>query len=55
MADVPTVEVSGPLGPFTAGFVDDMRGQGFGPAAVRKHIGLVTGPCAGPSGFLDGL
>jgi hypothetical protein len=29
MADVPTVELSGPLGPFAAGFVDDMRRQGF--------------------------
>jgi integrase/recombinase XerD len=43
MADVPTVEVSGPLGPFAAGFVDDMRRQGFGPVAVRKHLGLVSG------------
>ena len=43
MADVPTVEMSGPLGPFAAGFVDDMRRQGFGPVAVRKHTGLVAG------------
>jgi site-specific recombinase XerD len=43
MADVPTVEVPGPLGPFVAGFVDDMRRQGFGPVAVRKHTGLVAG------------
>src|SRR5450755_913283 len=43
MADVPTVEVSGPLGPFAAGFVDDMWRQGFGPVAVRKHMGLVAG------------
>jgi Phage integrase family/Phage integrase, N-terminal SAM-like domain len=43
MADVPTFEVSGPLGPFAAGFVDDMRRQGFGPVAVRKHPGLVAG------------
>jgi hypothetical protein len=98
MADVPTVDVSGPLGPFTAGFVDDMRRPGFGPVAVRKQTGQVAGlsgwlmnedlapagplllltpsvssavsldsyaagsqwrvpegPCAGPSGFLDGL
>ena len=43
MADVPTVEMSGPLGPFAAGFVDDMRRQGFGAVAVRKHTGLVAG------------
>ena len=43
IADVPTVEVSGPLGPFAAGFFDDMRRQGFGPVAVRKHTGLVAG------------
>jgi integrase/recombinase XerD len=43
MADVPTVEMSGPLGPFVAGFVDDMRRQGFGPVAVRKHTGLAAG------------
>jgi site-specific recombinase XerD len=43
MADVLTVEVPGPLGPFAAGFVDDMRRQGFGPVAVRKHTGLVAG------------
>jgi site-specific recombinase XerD len=35
--------MSGPLGPFAAGFVDDMRRQGFGPVAVRKHTGLVAG------------
>jgi integrase/recombinase XerD len=43
MADVPTVEMSGRLGPFAAGFVDDMRRQCFGPVAVRKHTGLVAG------------
>ncbi|MGH2869774.1 MAG: hypothetical protein ACRDNK_19680 [Solirubrobacteraceae bacterium] len=43
MADVLTVEVSGPLGPFAAGFVEDMRRQGFGSVAVRKHLGLVAG------------
>jgi integrase/recombinase XerD len=48
MADVPTVEVLGPLGPFAAGFVDDMWRQGFGPVAVRKHMG----PVAGLSGWL---
>ena len=43
MADLLTVEVSGPLGPFAAGFVDDMWRQGFSPVAVRKHMGLVAG------------
>jgi hypothetical protein len=43
MANVSTVEVSGPLGPFAAGFVDDLWRQGFSPVAVRKHVGLFAG------------
>jgi len=43
MADVSTVEVSGPLEPFAAGFVDDLWRQGFSLVAVRKHVGLLAG------------
>ena len=43
MADVSTVEVSGPLGPFAAGFVADLSRQGFSPVALRKHVGLLAG------------
>jgi hypothetical protein len=43
MADVSRVVVSGPLGPFAAGFVDDLWRQGFGPVAVRKHVALLAG------------
>ena len=43
MADASMVEVSGPLWPFAAGFVDDLSRQGFSPVAVRKHVGLLAG------------
>jgi hypothetical protein len=43
MADVSTVEVLGPLGPFAAGFVDDLWRQGFSPVAVRSTWGCWRG------------
>ena len=36
------LRVSGPLGPFAAGFVADLSRQGFEPVPVRKHMGLVA-------------
>ena len=41
MADVS--RVTGPLGPFAAGFVDDLSRQGFKPETVGKHVALVAG------------
>jgi integrase/recombinase XerD len=41
MADVS--RVPGPLGPFAAGFVDDLRRQGFQPVTVGKHVALLAG------------
>jgi integrase/recombinase XerD len=41
MADVS--RVTGPLGPFVAGFVDDLRRQGFQPVTVGKHVALLAG------------
>jgi hypothetical protein len=43
MADVSSVVVSGPLGPFAAGFVDDLSRQGFRPVTVGKHVALLAG------------
>jgi integrase/recombinase XerD len=40
MADV--LRVSGPLGPFAAGFVDDLGRQGFRPETVGMHVYLVA-------------
>jgi hypothetical protein len=36
MADMSRVVVPGPLGPFAAGFVDDLWRQGFRPVTVGK-------------------
>ena len=41
MADVS--RVTGPLGPFAAGFVDDLSRQGFKPETVARHVALVAG------------
>lgn len=41
MADVS--RVTGPLGPFAAGFVDDLRRQGFRWVTVGKHDALLAG------------
>jgi integrase/recombinase XerD len=41
MADVS--RVTGPLGPFAAGFVDHLSWQGFKPETVARHIALVAG------------
>ena len=46
MADVS--RVTGPLGPFAAGFVGELSRQGFKPETVGRHVALV----AGLSGFL---
>jgi site-specific recombinase XerD len=35
--------VTGPLGPFAAGFVDELRRQGFQPVTVGKHVALLAG------------
>jgi hypothetical protein len=43
MSDVSTVRVSGPLGPYAAGFVDDLVRHGFRPWAVRGHVQLLAG------------
>jgi site-specific recombinase XerD len=43
MADVSRVGVAGPLGPFAAGFVDDLQRQGFQPVTVGKHVALLAG------------
>jgi integrase/recombinase XerD len=40
MADVS--RVTGPLGPFAAGFVDDLGRQGFRPVTVGKHVALLA-------------
>jgi hypothetical protein len=41
MADVS--RVTGPLGPFAAGFVDHLSRQGFKPETVGRHVALVAG------------
>ena len=41
MADVS--RVTGPLGPFAAGFVDDLSRQGFKPETVARHVALAAG------------
>ena len=43
MADMSRVVVPGPLGPFAAGFVDDLWRQGFRPVTVGKHVALLAG------------
>jgi hypothetical protein len=43
MADVSRVEVPGPLGPFAAGFVEELVRQGFMPVTVGKHVALLAG------------
>jgi integrase/recombinase XerD len=43
MADVSRVGVSGPLGPFVAGFAAELSRQGFRPVTVRKQLGLLAG------------
>lgn len=43
MADVSGVVVPGPLGPFAAGFVEDLWRQGFRPVTVGKHVALLAG------------
>lgn len=48
MADVSRVGVTGPLGPYAAGFVEDLSRQGFKPVTLGKHVALL----AGLSGFL---
>lgn len=35
--------VTGPLGPFAAGFVDDLSRQGFKPETVARHVALAAG------------
>jgi integrase/recombinase XerD len=47
MADVS--RVTGPLGPFAAGFVGELSRQGFKPGTVGRHVALV----AGLSGWLE--
>jgi integrase/recombinase XerD len=42
MADVSGVGVSGPLGPFVAGFAAELSRQGYKPQPVGKQLGLVT-------------
>src|SRR5688572_24780685 len=42
MADVSRGGVTGPLGPFAAGFVDDLSRQGFKPVTVGKHVALLA-------------
>ena len=41
MADVS--RVTGPLGPFAAGFIEDLSRQGFKPETVARHVALVAG------------
>jgi integrase/recombinase XerD len=41
MADVS--RVTGPLGPFAAGFVDHLSRQGIKPKTVGRHVALVAG------------
>src|ERR1039458_359677 len=43
MGDVSRVGVSGPLGPFVAGFVAELSRQGFQPVTVGKQVGLLAG------------
>ncbi len=42
MGDVSGVGVSGPLGPFVAGFAAELSRQGYKPQPVGKQVGLVT-------------
>jgi hypothetical protein len=39
LAEVSEIAVSGPLGPFVAGFVAELSRRGFQPVTVRKHVG----------------
>jgi hypothetical protein len=43
MADVSRVGVSGPLGPFVAGFVAELSRQGFQPVTVASRWGCWRG------------
>src|SRR5215203_2957725 len=41
MADVS--RMTGPLGPFAAGFIGELSRQGFKPETVSRHVALVVG------------
>ena len=42
MSDVSGVGLSGPLGPFVAGFAAELSRQGYKPQPVGKQVGLVA-------------